>query len=191
VLAQEAAAQLGLRRVLLVPTGRAPHKEIVDDPGELTRLEMAELAAAGNDLLEVERFEIDATAGDGTPSYTVATLEDLQRRRRRDSLFLLMGADVAAGFGSWHRPEGIVELAHLAIAARPGTVLDEAEAALERLGAGERTEVIRMPEIGVSSTRIRRRVAQARPIRYLVPDAVLEFIEAQELYSQRGVRVSR
>jgi nicotinate-nucleotide adenylyltransferase len=183
VLAQEAAAQLGLRRVLLVPTGRAPHKEIVDDPGELTRLEMAELAAAGNDLLEVDRFEIDGTAGDSVPSYTVTTLEDLRRRRRRDSLFLLMGADVAAGFGSWHRPERIAELAQLAVAARPGTVLDEAEAVLERLGAAERTEVIRMPEIGVSSTRIRRRVAQSRPIRYLVPDPVLEFIEAQGLYS--------
>jgi nicotinate-nucleotide adenylyltransferase len=183
VLAQEAAAQLGLHRVLLVPAGRAPHKEIVDDPGELTRLEMAELAAAGNGLLEVDGFEIDATAAGGPPSYTVTTLEDL-RRRRRDSLFLLMGADVAAGFGSWHQPERIVELAQLAIAARPGTVLDEAEAALERLGAAERTEVIRMPEIGVSSTRIRRRVAQSRPIRYLVPDAVLEFIEAQGLYAE-------
>jgi nicotinate-nucleotide adenylyltransferase len=183
VLAQEAAEQLGLRRVLLVPTGRAPHKEIVDDPGALVRLEMTELAAAGNEVLAVERFEIDAAAGDGAPSYTLATLAELRRRKRRDSLFLLMGADVAAGFGTWHQPERLVELAKPAIAARPGTMLDEAEAALERVGAAERTEVIRMPEIGVSSTRIRRRVAQSRPIRYLVPDAVLEFIEAQGLYT--------
>ena len=183
MLAQEAAAQLGLRRVVLVPTGRAPHKEIVDDPGALVRLEMTELAAAGDGVLDVERFEIDSAAGDGAPSYTLATLEELRRRARRDSLFLLMGADVAAGFGAWHQPERIVELAKLAIAARPGTALDEAEAALERMDAADRTEVIRMPEIGVSSTRIRRRVSRSRPIRYLVPDAVLEFIEAQGLYS--------
>jgi nicotinate-nucleotide adenylyltransferase len=181
VLAQEAASQLELKRVLLVPTGRAPHKEIVDEPGELVRLEMTELVAAGNGVFDVERFEIDRALIDGHPSYTVSTLEELRRRHPRHEWFLLMGADVAAGLGSWHEPERILELAKLAIAARPGTVLDDAEAVLDRLGSAG-TEVIRMPEVGVSSTRIRRRVAQARPIRYLVPDSVLELIEAQGLY---------
>jgi nicotinate-nucleotide adenylyltransferase len=183
VLAQEAAAQLGLERVLLVPTGRAPHKEIVDDPGHLVRLEMTELAAATNGMLEVDRFEIDTAAGSDAPSFTLATVEHLKRRHDGDAIFLMMGADVAAGFAGWHRPERILELARLAIAARPGTVLDEAEAVLEQLGGTARAEVIGMPEIGVSSTRIRRRVAQRRPIRYLVPDAVLEFIESQGLYA--------
>ena len=67
-----------------------------------------------------------------------------------------MGADVAAGLEGWREPRRVLELARLGIAARPGTVLDEAEAALERLGAPERAEVVRMPEIGVSSTGIRR-----------------------------------
>ena len=69
-----------------------------------------------------------------------------------------MGADVAASLGSWRQPERVLELAHIGVAARPGTVLDEAEAALEHLGA--RGELIRMPELGVSSTRIRRRIAE-------------------------------
>ncbi len=60
VFAQEAAAQLGLERVHLVPTGRAPHKQIAEDPGMTTRLEMLEIAAAENHLLHVDRFEIDA-----------------------------------------------------------------------------------------------------------------------------------
>jgi nicotinate-nucleotide adenylyltransferase len=183
VLAQEAASQLGLTRVLLVPTGRAPHKEIVDDPGHLMRLELTSLAAAGNRILEADSIEVDAINGP-EPSYTVNTLEQLRRRRRGHEWFLIMGADVATGFAAWHEPQKILALARLAIAARPGTVLDDAEAVLDRLGASDHTEVIKMPEIGVSSTRIRRRVAQGRPIRYLVPDAVLELIEAQELYAR-------
>jgi nicotinate-nucleotide adenylyltransferase len=81
----------------------------------------------------------------------------------------------------------VVELAALAIAGRPGTILDEAEAALGRLGALDRTEVVRMPEIGVSSTGIRRRVAEGWPIRYLVPEAVRERIAEIGLYRE-GVR---
>lgn len=180
VLAQEAAAQLELRSVHLVPTGRAPHKEIADDPGMATRLELTGLAAAQNELLHVDDYEIERARTEDARSFTVTTLEHLSKRT--DDLVLLMGADVAAHLDEWHQPERVLELARVAIASRPGTAIDEAEATLDRLGAGDRAEVVRMPELGVSSTRIRRRVAQERPIRYLVPDAVLELIEAEGLY---------
>jgi nicotinate-nucleotide adenylyltransferase len=179
VLAQEAAAQLGLERVHLMTTGRAPHKEIADDPGRLTRHEMTEIAAAGNHLLVADSDEVDAAEAGEDPSYTVETLRRLKKREKAE-LVLLMGADVAAQLEAWHGPAQIVEIARIGVAARPGAMLDEAEAALDRLGA--EVEEIRMPEIGVSSTRIRRRVGQGRPIRYLVPDGVMEFIEAQGLY---------
>jgi len=144
---------------------------------------MAEIAAAGNELLRVDRVEVDAAKADGRPSYTVETLKALGRRDRHDELVLLMGADVAAHLEEWHEPERVVELARVGIAARPGSDLDEAQAALERLGAADRAELIRMPLIDVSSTRIRRRVADGLPVRYLVPDGVLELIEAGGLYS--------
>ena len=92
-----------------------------------------------------------------------------------------MGADVAASLEAWRQPERVVELAGIGVAARPGTALDEAESALERLGA--EAEVIRMPELGVSSTRIRRRIASGRPIRYLVPDQIAAFIVERGLYA--------
>lgn len=181
VLAQEAAAQLELDRVHLVPTGRAPHKEIADDPGMETRLEMASLAAAGNEMLRVNRLEIEAAArGDG-PSYTVATLESLAGEG--DELVLLMGADAAAGLEGWHEPRRVVELARIGIGARTGADVADATAAIERLGGGERVEVVRMPALEVSSTTIRRRVAEGRPVRYLVPDGVLELIKAAGLYT--------
>jgi len=165
--------------VLLVPSGQAPHKRIEPEPGPEVRLEMTRLAAAGDELLEVSDLEVRL---DG-PSYTFRTLE-LLSEERADELTFLMGADVAAHLEDWRDPERVVELARLGIAGRPGTVLDEAEAALERLGATGRADVIRMPEIGVSSTRIRRRIAQGRPIRYLVPDAVAELIAERGLYRE-------
>jgi nicotinate-nucleotide adenylyltransferase len=178
VLAQEAAAQLGLERVMLVPAGEAPHRRIDPEPGPSVRLELTQAAAAGDELLEASDIE---TARE-RPSFTYRTLELLREADSDRELWFLMGADVAAHLDEWREPARVVELARLGVAARPGTALDEAEATLERLGAMERAETIRMPEIGVSSTRIRRRVAAGRPIRYLVPDGVIELIEAEGLY---------
>jgi nicotinate-nucleotide adenylyltransferase len=163
-----------------MPTGNAPHKEIEQDPGAGVRLEMTTLAAAGDELLEASELEVS----DPSPSYTFRTLEKLSEQRPGDQIYFLMGADVAANLASWKRPERVLELARLGIAARPGTAAERAEAALERIGAGDRAEWIRMPELGVSSSSVRRRVAQARPIRYLVTDPVLELIEANDLYRE-------
>jgi nicotinate-nucleotide adenylyltransferase len=180
VLAQEAAAQLGLSRVLLVPTGRAPHKEIADDPGAEVRLEMAGAAANGA-LTEVERFEVDEAERGGEPSYAYRTLEALAGRG--DELVWIMGADAAAGLGEWRNPERILELARVAIAERPGVERDAVEEVLEGLGGMERASFVEMPVIGVSSSMVRERVAAGRPIRYLVPDGVADVIERRGLYS--------
>lgn len=180
MLAQEAAAQLGLNRVVLVPTGRAPHKRIADDPGIGTRLELTRVAATENGLLEVSDYECVRAGEDSEASYTVRTLEHLSERG--EDLCLLMGADVAAHLEEWHEPQRVLELARLGIASRPGTAIDEAEATLDRLGAADRAEIVRMPELGVSSTRIRRRVAQGRPVRYLVTEGVLAMVEGEGLY---------
>ena len=180
VLAQEAAHQLALDEVVLVPTGSAPHKRIEPEPGPGLRLRMTQEAAAGDELLSVSDLEVAAEG----PSYTFRTLEALSANRPGDEFTFLMGADVAAHLESWKRPERVLELARLGIAGRPGTALDEAEAALERLGSPDRAETVRMPELAVSSTRIRRRIAQGAPVRYLVPDGVLRLIAAEGLYRE-------
>ena len=178
MLAQEAAFQLGLAEVLLVPVGESPYKRIDPEPGRELRLEMARLAAATDPALDASDVE---TAREG-PSFSFRTLELMSDARPGDEFVFLMGADVAAGLESWRDPERVLELARVGIAARPGTALEEAEAALERLDADDRAEVVRMPEIGVSSTGIRKRVAAGRPIRHLVPDGVAEFIAKGGLY---------
>lgn len=179
MLAHEAAAQLGLDRVLLVPAGEAPHRRIEPEPGRDVRMEMVNLAAAADPLLEASDVEV---RGDG-PSYTFRTLELLHEERPGDEFTFLMGADVAASLEAWRDPQRVLELARVGVAARPGTQLDEAEAAIERLGATDRVDLVRMPELAVSSTRIRRRVAAGRPIRYLVPDPVARLIADRGLYA--------
>lgn len=178
VLAQEAASQLGLDLVLLVPTGTPPHRRIDPEPGPAVRLEMARLAAAADPLLEASSIEVERQG----PSYSFRTLELLRDRRPDDEFTLLIGADAAAHLDDWREPRRVLDLARVAVAGRPGTALEAAEAALRRLEAGERAEAIRMPEIGVSSTAIRRRVAAGRPIRYLVPDPVAALIAERGLY---------
>jgi nicotinate-nucleotide adenylyltransferase len=180
VLAQEAAAQLGLSRVLLVPTGRAPHKEISDDPGASVRLEMAS-AAANGDLTEVERFEVEEAQRSAEPSYAFRTLEALASQRDEE-LVWIMGADAAAGLDRWRDPKRILELARVAVAERRGVEREAVEDVLERLGGAQRASFLEMPEIGISSSMVRERVAAGRPIRYLVPDAVADVIERRGLY---------
>ena len=93
-----------------------------------------------------------------------------------------MGADVAASLESWRRPERVLQLARVAVAGRPGIDVEAVSAALGRLGADEGARMLQMPEIEVSSTLIRERVAAGKPVRWLVPDAVAEMIHERGLY---------
>ena len=180
VLAQEAASQLGLERVLLVPTGRAPHKEIEDDPGVDVRLEMARRAAASSDGLEVSEVEVARDV----PSYTFRTLELLGEERPDTELVWLMGTDAAIALETWKEPERIVKLARLGIAERPGVEREAVEGLLARLGrdGAAAATFLEMPRIGVSSSMVRERVGAGRPIRFLVPDRVVDLIVERELY---------
>jgi len=178
VLAQEAAFEFDLREVLLVPVRESPYKRIDPEPGSELRMEMARLAAATDELLEASDVEV----GREGPSFTFRTLELLSEARPSDEFVFVMGADVAAGLEGWREPERVLEMARLGIAARPGAALKEAEEAVERLGARDRARIVEMPEIGVSSSEIRRRVADGRPIKHLVPEAVATLIAERRLY---------
>jgi nicotinate-nucleotide adenylyltransferase len=164
--------------VTLVTTGRAPHKEIEDDPGAEVRLELARQAASGEDGVEASGIEVEREG----PSYTYRTLELLAEESPGRELFFLLGADMAAGLASWERPERVVELARLGVVARPGVGFGAVKSALERLDAADRAEIIDMPLCGVSSTMIRQRAAAGRPLRHLVPDPVASLIAERGLY---------
>ena len=181
ICAQEAWLQLGLDQVLLIPAARPPHKDVEDEPGAEHRLELCRRAVAGDPRLEVSAVEIDRPG----LSYTVDTLEELHTQAPDSELFLIVGGDVAAGLPGWHEPERVLSLARLAVAKRRGTSRDAVDQALAGLPGGDRAEFFRMPRVGISSTLVRRRVRAGQPIRYLVPDAVSQYIEEHRLYGGR------
>jgi nicotinate-nucleotide adenylyltransferase len=178
-LAQEALWQLGLDEVVLMPTGEAPHKRIVDDPGREQRLAMTRLAAADDARFSVSTLEVDREG----PSYTYETLQLLARERGDTDLVFLMGADAALGLESWREPRRVVELARLAIARRAGVSDPDVAAVLRSLDAEGRATMLEMPQFGVSSSAVRDRAAARRPLRYLVPESVARMIEEKGIYS--------
>jgi nicotinate-nucleotide adenylyltransferase len=177
-LAQEALWQLGLSEVVLVPTGEAPHKRIVDDPGRELRMAMTRLAAADDSRFSVSGLEVEREG----PSYTYETLEMLAKERGDTQLVFVMGADAAVGLESWRNPEQVVELARIAVARRAGVSEADVAAAMRSLGAGDRVTMLEMPQFGVSSSAVRERAASGRPLRYLTPEPVARFIEEKGLY---------
>jgi nicotinate-nucleotide adenylyltransferase len=181
--AQEAHAQLGLDRVLLMPAGEPPHKTVAPgDPSPRQRFELCRLAVAGDERFDVSAVELERPGR----SYTADTLRLLHERAPEDELTFIVGGDMAASFPSWHEPETVLSLATLAVAERRGSKRDAIERALEPLAGAERVVYFDMPRIDISSSQLRERVAQGRPIRYLVPDAVADAIAAEGLY--HGVR---
>ena len=193
-LAEEARSHLGLGGVRWIPAGQPPHR----DRPQVTpaqRLAMVRLAIAGNPGFSVDAGEVESAA----PSYTVHTLERLRRECGDERpLVLLVGADAFAGLAGWHRWRDIFALAHVAVSHRPGFPVEAAslphelaaEFADRRLGdpAGLRAApgggiaTFAMTQLAISATQIRRLLANGLSARYLLPEAVLDYIQTHSLY---------
>jgi len=166
---------LGLDRVLLTvanepwqKTGTRP----ISPAGD--RLAMVQAAVAGVDGLEASALEIER----GGPSFSVDTLEALAAADPEGERFLVLGADAAAGLDTWERAGSLPGLATLVVVDRPGS---------ERapVPSGFVVEWVDMPRLDVSSTDLRARVVDGRPLRFLTPDAVVSCIEERRLYRGR------
>lgn len=170
VLGEAAREQLDLDRVLYIPAGvqwRKPAREIAPAG---RRVAMTRLAIEGNPAFEVSTLEVDRPG----PSYTADTLEALMTEYPGSDLQLVLGHDAYIDLPNWVRPERIRELATVVVAARNG----------EGVGVEPPAVRLAMPEIGISATDIRERVAAGRSIRYLVPAAVEAYIRAHGLYGR-------
>lgn len=198
-LARAALAKLALAQVLWVPAGQPSHRHAPLAPAE-HRLAMVKLAIANE-----TRFAIDAAeATSGAPSFTVPTLERLRIRYGDERpLVLLVGADAFLGLPSWHRWRELFALAHIAVAARPGAVLDERRmdgelAAILRSGRSDAAALIARPaglivefEIepveppDLSATAVRQLLskdAEDARLANLLPSGVLDYIRRNHLY---------
>ncbi len=169
--AAEAAGEALGATVRFVPAREQPFKRAAHGASSEERAEMLDLAVAGNPRLRVERIELTLPA----PSYTVRTLRALADREPRNRFTLLLGADAARELSGWYEIEALPQLADVVVFARPGATLAPHPAICR---------VIEVPALDVSATMIRERVRQGRSVRYLVPDAVRDYIAARGLYRE-------
>ena len=179
VCAQEACAQLGLDGVVFIPVYSPPHKEVEDEPGVEARVELTRLAVAGDERFSVSRVEADVPGR----SYTVDTLRRLHESSPADELTFIMGGDMAHALPTWHEPEAVLSLATLGVAEREGIGRTDIMEHLAGLAGADKIRFFDMPRLDISSSSIRRRVASGRPIRYLVPDSVADYIASEGLYA--------
>ena len=178
ICAQEAQLCLGLDTVVWIPAGVPPHREVEGDPGAEARFEMCELAVSADERFALSRVELEREG----PSYTVDTLRSLREASPEDELFLILGGDQAASLRSWHEPEEVLSLATIAVVERTGYARPAIGVQLSGLRGAEKLVFFDMPRVDVSSSMVRRRAREGKPIRYLVPDKVANYIGAQSLY---------
>lgn len=183
ILAERAREELRLDRMGLLPSGIPPHKSGPGLAPSEHRLAMVNLAVEGNPGLASVDLEIRRA---GT-TYTVDTLRELHADDPARTIVFLIGADSVPELPSWREYEQVLELAEIVTLRRPGFEDDDI---FERIASKIRPDLIAelrerrldTPEIDISSTEIRRRVAQGKSIRYLVPEPVREYIDREGLY---------
>jgi nicotinate-nucleotide adenylyltransferase len=165
--ALEVAEMMALDELRLTPNARPPHRD-TPQVSALDRLAMVECAVAGVATLVVDPRELQRDK----PSYTIDTLELMRAELAADDqLFLLLGWDAFCGLPMWHRWEELLQHCHILVLQRPDADSEPPDALRNLLAP-----------LAVSATQIRQLLASGKSVRYLVPDAVLAYIDAHGLY---------
>lgn len=173
IVADNVRQQLNLDKIIFIPTGNPPLKESV--PAK-HRLAMAKLAFGNDKNFEVSEIEIKDTT---EKSYTVNTLRRLKvvYKDNETELYLIIGMDNLIDLPNWKDPEKLFELAKIVVINRPGNNIDDAGKDFR-----EKAIFVDVPDLEISSRMIRRNISEGRPAKYLVCDAVEEYIEKNGLY---------
>jgi len=188
--ALEVAEFMDLDELRLLPNARPPHR----DTPQVTandRLAMVRQAVEGAERLSVDARELSRDK----PSYTIDTLESIRAELAPDdALFLLLGWDAFCGLPSWHRWEELLQHCHILVLQRPDADVEPPDALRNLLAARSQNDPTALPgpaghisfvwqtPLAVSATQIRQLLASGKSVRFLVPDAVLAYIEAHDLY---------
>lgn len=169
LVARAAVEALQLEELRFVPAAEQPFKAGRHAASAADRVAMLRAAIAGAPGFAVETAEVDR----GGASYTVETLRGLKEREPGRVFILLLGADAAADLPRWREADAVLQLARVAVFARPGHPIPD---------AGWVSAVVPAPLLDISATDLRQRVAAGRPIRYYVPDAVATMVAERGLY---------
>lgn len=178
VAASEVAAEFGLDEVVFVPTGQPWQKAERQVTSAEHRYLLTVIATASNPRFTVSRVDIDR----GGKTYTIDTLRDFADLYPNDDLFFITGADAMAQIMSWKNVEELWELAHFVSVTRPGYRSED-------FGRKEVISLMEIPAMAISSTDLRSRAQGGKPVWYLVPDGVVQYINKHSLYQpESGTR---
>jgi nicotinate-nucleotide adenylyltransferase len=200
-LAQQAAEQIKLQEVRFIPAGEPYHRApaLARPTSGEHRAEMVRRAIRGNELFRLDTRDLERSG----PTYTYDTLAGLRGEvGEQVSIVVLLGADAFALLETWHRWRELFGLCHFAVAQRPGAqgwrerIGSELAAVLREREQGDARQVaataagsvlvIEMTPLEISATAIRAQLRDGASPRYLLPDAVLEYIVANQLYLEGG-----
>lgn len=180
VAAEMARHEFALEKVIFIPTGNPPHKvgRRVTSSGD--RYEMVKRAVQDNSFFEVSDLEIQRKGY----SYTVDTLKDMHKLYPQHELYFITGADAFREIFTWREVQSVLSLSHFIGASRPGFDPHEFLEELKRNYPEflPHMHLFDVPALAISSTDIRSRVKEGKPIRYLLPESVRLYIEEADLY---------
>lgn len=175
--AEEARVALGLAQVLFVPCGDPYHRQAAPLASREDRYQMTVLATADNPHFIASRIEIERPG----PSYTIDTVRALKQASPQTDYYVILGADAVALLLTWREHEALLQECCFVVVSREGNGQTQARSQVPPAFL-ERSHWLDMPSLDISSTTIRRRVSEGKPIRYLVPRAVEQYIEQRGLY---------
>jgi len=183
IAARSVAELLSLSRLVLIPSANPPHKSGNYLAGTDHRMAMARLAVADEPRFEVSDLEVRRTG----PSYTILTVEAYRQSLGPEvTIHWIIGADTLPELHTWYHVSELVELCRIVTAARPGFESPDLSSLTASLSPARiqqlRDRILPTPGIDISATDIRHRVRQGRSIRYLVPDAVRDYMAKHGLY---------
>lgn len=181
VAGSEVADMFGLDTVVYVPTGQPWQKRDRGVSAAEDRYLMTVIATASNPRFTVSRVDIDRE-GD---TFTVDTLHDIRAEYPDAELFFITGADALERIVTWRDWEGMFDLAHFVGVTRPGHDLDGVRETLAREIERGTLSLVEIPAMAISSTDCRERAASGRPVWYLVPDGVVQYIGKHGMYRER------
>jgi nicotinate-nucleotide adenylyltransferase len=190
VTAEEVRIQYGLDSVIFVPTGRPPHKEIHEISHHEHRYLMTVLATTTNPFFRVSRVEIDKEPGALT--YTIETILFFHNYFGPETkLYFITGADAILEIFTWKDYRELLSICSFIAATRPGYCLDKLKEAIGAVCPETlcNIHIVEIPAVAVSSTLIRQRVAQGKPIKYLTPELVTQYIFKNGLYREQEMGV--
>jgi nicotinate-nucleotide adenylyltransferase len=180
VTAEEAFYQFNLDEIIFIPSGKPPHKADHEIAPPEDRYLMTVIATASNPHFTVSRIEIDRTG----PSYTVETLREMKKIYGEDTeLFFITGADAVIEILTWKDPEIIADLCEFIAASRPGYSFRKfEELKLSHPRKLPKVHFMEIPALAISSTDIRRRIREGKPVKYLLPEGVAQYLTKRGLY---------